>query len=432
MNEDTSFKKETSKLGIDASTPDETPVNPVEPSISSARPETGSLPDAALPANLVWPPLRDDLKRLYLDQGLSAMKIAKIYDLKYANPKTAESTVLHHLKKHGITRREPAHISKVTDATADEWVQRYQKGESLNQIAGGALSPVTVFNHLHKRGLQLRDKVEAQIEAVTKFEKRPFSGDRHEMAYITGIAIGDYATTRHGRAIRARLSTTHPAMARLFRGLFEKHGPIYEYPHKAKLTEFEWCLDCDLDESFTFLLDLKKTAREVLAKDDLFLDFLAGFFDAEGSIYYHSKHRWGGAFELGITNTNEELLRKIATMLEALGISTKLARIPIDPQRALERGIKNAGEFIWRLNVWRADSVKRLLQWLPLRHPEKVAKAAIALRLEPWPTMNRRLQVLAQWEELLDSIDLETKQYVARAREAWQTKNPPAGNNLGP
>ena len=64
------------------------------------------------------------------------------------------------------------HIRKVTDAMVDVDGQ-VSNGESLKQIAGDAVDPVTVFNHLHKRGLQLRDKVEAQIKAVTIHKESP-------------------------------------------------------------------------------------------------------------------------------------------------------------------------------------------------------------------------------------------------------------------
>ncbi len=81
------------------------------------------------------------------------MKIAKAYGLRYASDKTAESTILYHLKKNGIARREPAaHSRKATPYIVDEWVARYQKGESLKQIAGDAVDSVTVYNHLRKRG----------------------------------------------------------------------------------------------------------------------------------------------------------------------------------------------------------------------------------------------------------------------------------------
>jgi len=241
-------------------------------------------------ATLAWPPKKEHLQRLYLARKLSAAKIAKVYGLKYANPKTAESTILHHLKKNGIKRRDPAeHIRKVTEVMVDEWVTRYKEGESLKQIAGDLLNPVTVFNHLHKRGLQLRDKVEAQIEAVTIHEKRRFDGNTLEMAYLCGLSSGDFGVVRHGRAIRAKLGTTHPAMAALFRSLLELYGPMYEYPKPNQLRGYQWSLDCDLDNTFSFLYVAKKSPLKLIEDDGMFLAFLAGFFDADGSIYYHVK-----------------------------------------------------------------------------------------------------------------------------------------------
>ena len=48
----------------------------------------------------------------------------------------AESTVLYHLKRNGIRRRDAAELArKVTAAMEDEWVKRYQAGESLKKIA---------------------------------------------------------------------------------------------------------------------------------------------------------------------------------------------------------------------------------------------------------------------------------------------------------
>lgn len=70
-----------------------------------------------LPERLVWPPKKEDLERLYVVEKLSAAKIADAYGLtgKYKTPKAAESTVLYHLKRCGIERRDPAeHIMKVT------------------------------------------------------------------------------------------------------------------------------------------------------------------------------------------------------------------------------------------------------------------------------------------------------------------------------
>jgi hypothetical protein len=334
--------------------------------------------------NLAWPPRADDLRRLYLDERLSAAKIAARYGLKYASPKTAESTVLYRLKKNGISRRDRAeHIRRVTEEMVDGWVKRYEAGESLKQIAENEFSPVTVFLHLKKRGIKLRDKIEAQIKAVSKHEKRPFNGDLRLRAYMIGIGRGDYFVTDHGRATRVKLSTTHPAMSQLFKAPFAQHGPIYEYPKPTLLTGFEWCLDCDLDSSFEFMVDSKQPTAEIFAENDLFMNFVAGFFDAEGSIWYHKKGK-GGAFEISISNLNEGLLRGIATGLSKLGLSPVIASAR---QRKPPQITGEVAEIIWLLQLWRHTDVVRFLQLIPLRHLEKSRKAEIAMKLQNQPDL---------------------------------------------
>ena len=347
------------------------------------------------------------------------MKIAIVYGLKYPSPKTAESTVLHHLKKNGIGRRDSAeHIRKVTPEMVDAWIERYQKGESLKQIAGERVSPVTVFLHLHKRGLDLRDKVEAQIKAVTKHKRTPFAGDMKEKAYLVGLTIGDFHVQRHGRAVRVRLGTTHPKMARLFRDLFSPYGPIYEYPKENTVTGYEWCMDCDLDESFLFLLDRDNLVDMAFQDDSLFLCFLAGFFDAEGSIYFHKK-KVHGAFEFSLTNMNETLLRRIVGKLSEMGYVSRISQKRQYPEKALERGIKNSSDFIWHVAIWRYADVVRLIRELPTRHQERVAKIGIALKLEFRSGLNDREAVISDWESLKASIKKECLEYIELAREAF-------------
>jgi hypothetical protein len=369
-------------------------------------------------AGLAWPPTKEDLERLYIEQRLSAAKIAKVYGLEYASQKTAESTILHHLKKNGIKRRDPAeHIRKVSEEIVDAWVSRYEKGESLKQIAGDAVSPVTVFNHLRKRGIDFRERVEAQRKAVTVHEKKPFNGDLRALAYIVGFAKGDLAAMRHGRAIRVKMSTTHPDMTELFRTLFSQHGPIYEYPKKSPLTGFEWSLDCDLDASFEFLLNVDQLAKEFVDREDLFFALLAGFFDADGSVYYHKK-KARGAFEFSLTNADGELLRRIQGRMIAIGFSPTLR---LDRQSP-DRGVKNGGDFIWRLEMWRQGDVDRILGELPMRHAEKRAKAAIALRLGSRPTEADRADIIRDWDLLKKRIAGRRDDYVEGASRSFRER----------
>ena len=378
--------------------------------------ETSSSPD------LQWPPTKQDLLRLYIEQKLSAAKIARVYGLRYASPKTAESTVLHHLKKNGITRRDAAdHIRKVTEEMVDAWVLRYQKGESLNQIADETVGPVTVFNQLRRRGLQLRDKVEAQIKAVTIHSKQPFMGDSLEMAYLLGFSLGDLGIAEHGRAVRVKLSTTHPAMENLFRILFSAKGPIYCYPRLNAIVGHQWALDSDLDTSFKFLHGAKTRPFELPLDEKIFLSFLAGFFDAEGSIYYHRKGK-GGAFELSITNTNFELLQRISARLNQMGFHHALTRVRVDREKAIASGMTHPSEFMWRIVVWRFEDVNRLLRTLHLRHPEKMAKSEIALRLGFRIAPEIRNRIVREWESLIEAIEIDCQNYIDSARVTWEAR----------
>ena len=144
--------------------------------------------------SLAWPPKKEDLEELYLVERLSAMKIARVYGLKCKSPKVGESTILHHLKRNGIRRRDPAeHIRKVTEEMGEGWVRRYADGESPKRIAGDSVDPATVWNHLKARGVVMRDKADAQIKAVTKYQRKPFTGDRLEKSVPDGGAIWGFA-----------------------------------------------------------------------------------------------------------------------------------------------------------------------------------------------------------------------------------------------
>jgi intein-encoded DNA endonuclease-like protein len=369
-----------------------------------------------LSETLTWPPRGEDLRRLYLEQHLSAMKIARAYRLRYASPKTAESTVLYHLKRNGISRRDPAeHIRKVTEEMAMEWARRYESGESLKQIAAGKVEAVTVWNHLRKQGVQLRDKVEAQIKAVTKYERTPFAGDNLERCYLMGLRYGDLDVVRHGRAIRVRLSTTHPAMADLFASSFSRYGHIQRYPRTDQLVGHEWTLECDLDDSFEFLL-AKPSISDLKQLPPTQLDsLLAGFFDAEGTVYMHKKYERDSP-ELQVTNTDLPLLRLMQESFSEKGIHSVIQH----SFQAANRIPRAEASEIRKLAIWRLVDVKSALESLALRHEEKVRRSKLILSLLSNEMQADEFQL--QWRELTDSIKRGRLEFVGNARESLERR----------
>ena len=364
--------------------------------------------------SLAWPPRREDLERLYLVEHLSAAKIARIYELKYKTPKVAESVVLYQLKKNGIPRRDSAdHIRKVASQTVDEWVTRYQAGESLKQIAGDAVSPVTVWLHLRKRGVQLRDKVDAQIQAVSKYERGTFKGNRLDRVYLLGLRYGDLDVVRHGRAIRVRVSTTRPAMAKLFESLFAPYGHVARYPRTAAFTGYEWNLECDLNRSFEFLLPKPSIAElERLPRRDT-LAFLAGLFDAEGSVLLHNKR---GRYnpEVTFSNTEEELLQYVSRCLTRLGVHCKFGW-QVQP---IDRGGITGPSRLGHLNVWRFHDVQHFLRMLPIRHADRVGKSHLVLQARYRSSRAENSKLAAMWAQLTEDIKRSRDAYVETAHQA--------------
>lgn len=347
-------------------------------------------------AGLVWPPSAEDLKRLYLDQKLSASKIATVYG-KYASAKTAESTILYYLKRNGIARRDAAtHVRKVTETMVDEWVARCQRGESLKQIAGGAVDAVTVFNHLHKRGLGLRDKVEAQIKAVTRFQKTPFDGNEEDKAYLLGLARGDLNVTRHGRAIRVKTSSTHPAMIDLVASLFVPYGPVRVYPYHSRLVGYEWTIETELNQTFRFLLDGKLGTPRLGSSRAVDITYLAGLFDAEGSLWLRGNRRFEP--RMSFANTDLGLLNWVRYTLDKMGFHPSLGLPNVDGVRQIQR--------------WRVEEVLQLMRMLPIRHPEK--KAKVRLLLDSWKSWSEPSQ---DWSKLIAALEHDRLDFIRLASE---------------
>jgi len=349
------------------------------------------------------------------------MKIASVYGLRYASPKTAESTILYHLKRNGIVRRDPAdHVRKVSPEMVEGWIRRYQNGESLRQIAEGKVDAVTVWNHLKVRGVVLRDKVEAQIKTVTKYERRPFQGDEAEKAYLLGLRYGDLNVVKHGRAVRVRVSTTHPAMAELFESLFAPYGHVFRYARRARLTRYEWSLECDLDSTFGFLVQ-KITLMELKElPTSQFIEFAAGLFDAEGTICLHRKEN-GSTFEVSISNTETGLIDILDERVKAMGYHP---RLEMRTQDELRLGYPKSGE-ISVLRLSRQSEICRFLASLPLRHGEKTDKARFVIERVCDDNFGVGQDVLLDWESLVASVKERRDEFVLQAGVNCGSLHPP-------
>jgi len=135
-----------------------------------------------------------------------------------------------------------------------------------------------------------------------------------------------------------------------------------------------------LDESFGFLLASKLEPCEHFTSTQAGAAYLAGFFDAEGSIgiYRNAKTT---ALVLAFYNTDLGLLRRIHQTLSALGYH------PLRPYLDKKKGLRLPGFQIemkkdyWRVLVATFEESQDILRVLPLRHREKNLKKNLALSI---------------------------------------------------
>ena len=192
-------------------------------------------------------------------------------------------------------------------------------------------------------GVEARPFEEARLKGIRekrrKYQRKPFDGTEEDKAYLLGLRHGDLSVSRPWKGVvRVSTSTTHQTMVELFRSLFEPYGHVYQHPrYKEDTNSYEWNLNANLDESFDFLfLRLSALARWVSPRPSLVLSYLAGLFDAEGSVgIYPAKGRT--SLNLIYYNTDLRLLRFVYRAIRSQGLR------PLKPYLDKKKGFRSPG-----------------------------------------------------------------------------------------
>lgn len=280
-------------------------------------------------------------------------------------------------------------------------------------------SASSVLEEMRKQGVETR----TLSEAMTVFEKLPFSNDPNEKAYLQGLRAGDLHTARHGLSIRATVSTSHPAMMELVKDLFGRYGRVVASPKFLRKTnQFEWEVYGYLHASFEFLV------KPLEIPDESFLNFFAGFFDAEGTIYVFRQHLSSTTgVRVEVSSCNRHLLFLITEKLSRMGYGVHLSEKPVR-KKGETIGYGPYSEDFWRLSLTRSDEALRLLRFLPLRHREKLARKELALRCRkmPWVDVANQVQALrASIEaEVSDCVQAAERTYLNRHRKMIEPASP--------
>lgn len=230
---------------------------------------------------------KQELEELYIRQKISIHKLAKITGFD-------RRTIARWLRNEGVKTRSHEEIVEMSRRITPPDVGTlrslyWDEGLSSERIATRwGVSSIWVRDWMRRLGVPVR----TLSEAGTRFPKTPFNGTDSNRAYLQGFRAGDLNCQLYGRLVRVATSSTHPAMWALIRSCFGPYGRVNRIASRRK-GSFEWMMYAYLDRSFDFLLPKTSMLPESYMKDELlFLSFLAGYTDAEGSfrIYNQDGH----------------------------------------------------------------------------------------------------------------------------------------------
>jgi hypothetical protein len=223
-------------------------------------------------------------------------------------------------------------------------------------------------------------------EAITKHKRVDFSGDPAEQAYLIGFRSGDLWVRRvkpgpGSRTIMVSCHTTRSEQIALVQSLFSRYGHAritYDRSGSQQIL-------CYLNESFGFLLAKQdRIASWILRKPALFLAFLAGYVDAEGS-FCVDRH---GHTQFQLKSYDLNILKQITSFL------TRRLHVRCHPPRlAQARGSPTGKGYrlrqdAWMISIARKETLFAFCRLLEphLRHAKRrndLAKVLAELQAEP-------------------------------------------------
>lgn len=258
---------------------------------------------------------REELEKYYIKQRLSSRKIAKIY-------KCAYSTIDRKVKGFGFETRTLANAHII-------------------------------------------------------YKRSDFSGNMAEKAYLLGFRIGDLRVRKvykNSETIHVDCGSTKMEQIDLISRLFSSYGRVWiSKPSKANKIQIE----CFLNNSFNFLLEVNPSIIEswIVSKRTYYANFLAGFTDAEGSIFISA-----GKATYALGNYNKKLLLQIKEYLQQFGIESRSIVRSVRKGLIASHGYRYNHDY-WTLTISRKTELLKLFKFIGpyLKHAKRINQMEIAI-----------------------------------------------------
>ncbi|MBI2148119.1 hypothetical protein HYU23_00410 [Candidatus Woesearchaeota archaeon] len=278
------------------------------------------------------------LYNLYNKEKLSIYKIAKLCSC-------SSTCILCKLREFKIKTRKKKEV-KISKKQLKDYYIKDKK--SLSEIAKIKKCSVSTILKLMKK---FNIKRRTLSESIMKYKKRNFDGKKNLKAYMTGFRIGDLNVTKESHQIKLKTNTTKLDQVHLVKENFGNYGHFYL---KERGGEYE--MSCLLDKSFKFLIKKHKNIPKwIIKNNECFINFLAGYTDAEGNIGIYDKR---ARYRVG--SYDKEILYEIHEKLQSMKINGTFI---LETQAGIYKYGKLNGDF-WRINISKKEELLALVRTL--------------------------------------------------------------------
>lgn len=313
---------------------------------------------------------KEQFRDLYENKKLTTSQIAEKFNC-------CQTTIWKKFKEFNIKPRFPGSerikISKekLKELYINKKLSTWQMEKILN------IPRSTIYRKIKENGLLIRDRSDSHLI----YEKKDFSGNLLEKAYLIGFRIGDLGVRKQypqSKTICIASGSTIQEQINLIENMFKNYGKVW-----MKKTGDKINVQIILNSSFGFLIS-KEFPKWINKKKEIFFSFLAGFTDAEGTI---SQSRKIDYYSLG--NYDSKLLFIIYKSLNKFGIKC------LSPKKDNRKGKKNSQGYRYSANYWsiriydKENVLKLLLKLKPyIKHGNKIK--ALNNAIENINNRNRR------------------------------------------
>jgi len=327
--------------------------------------------------------LSEKIKDLYL-QGYSTIQIRDIIS-ESENIDVCSQSIRNKLIKLGVSLRNRkesiiSHYRK--EEPIHEIIELYSKNVPVRELSRKfAMGRKTINKILSENNIIIKDSRSALVAMGHISEKKKFSLDPKEKAYLFGLVMGDLTPVRISNyTLNLITHSTHKTFMDLLYETFEKYGPT-KFTTTKNINMFRFQSYIDL-ESFIFLLDTKKGIIPNWINSKNFMHFLAGYIDSDGSIITKKSGKYF-QFVIRFFGQNKKLLEEIKTRLERMGYNLSMHKNHSKGDTSYHNGrVFRYNKDYYVLETFKKHQTLDLIEKIPIRHPEKIAKIKLMKKIK--------------------------------------------------